>query len=290
MKAGNPMLRVSQLAGAGGARGWGWRGEKRPRRIKDRRAATDSLPCDHDLVGGEHDETCSRHERRDSAREVGFPIACSYNGLKVCWSRLKRADVFCFDVDSTLITSESIVELAKCKGVQDQVAQLTRSAMNGELSFHEALARRMALMRPTRRDVADMTAGDSIKLTPNVKRLFEALRARCPTILPPLPHNRGRKKSIFLLTGGFWELIDPLARELGLSREQVYCNSLLFDEAGSYLGSDVERRMRRRVERGEESRKGRGEERRGEERRGEERRGEERRGEERRGEERRRMT
>mmetsp|Transcript_42071 Transcript_42071/g.132577 ORF Transcript_42071/g.132577 Transcript_42071/m.132577 type:complete len:182 (+) Transcript_42071:193-738(+) len=96
--------------------------------------------------------------------------------------------------------------------------------MNGELSFHEALSRRLKIMKPSRQDVADLIAGDSIKLTPNVEPLFHSLRQR--------------NKSICILSGGFWELIDPLARQLQLSREQVYCNSLLFDDAGAYAGFD----------------------------------------------------
>jgi len=52
-----------------------------------------------------------------------------------------------FDMDSTLIDAETIDELAAIAGVGDQVAEITRQAMNGELDYGEALRRRVSLLK-----------------------------------------------------------------------------------------------------------------------------------------------
>lgn len=60
------------------------------------------------------------------------------------WRRNKRLIVF--DMDSTLIQSEVIVEMAKVHGVGDKVHEITELAMNGKLDFNESLTQRVALL------------------------------------------------------------------------------------------------------------------------------------------------
>lgn len=60
---------------------------------------------------------------------------------------LRRADAVCFDVDSTVITSEGIDDLADYLGCKEKVAELTAKAMGGSMPFHEALALRLDAMR-----------------------------------------------------------------------------------------------------------------------------------------------
>ena len=71
---------------------------------------------------------------------------------------LQKADAVCFDVDSTVITKEGIDELAAFLGVGDRVAALTASAMGGSVPFHEALAARLDVMRPSRKQLDAMLA------------------------------------------------------------------------------------------------------------------------------------
>ncbi|MBM9578683.1 phosphoserine phosphatase SerB [Leptospira sp. 201903070] len=54
----------------------------------------------------------------------------------------KKKSLFTFDMDSTLIQQEVIDELARLAGVYDQVASVTKEAMEGNLDFHEALKKR----------------------------------------------------------------------------------------------------------------------------------------------------
>ena len=56
-----------------------------------------------------------------------------------CQRVLQRADAVCFDVDSTVVTSEGIDALADYLGCGDAVAALTKAAMEGGRPFHTAL-------------------------------------------------------------------------------------------------------------------------------------------------------
>merc|ERR1719199_789076 len=58
---------------------------------------------------------------------------------------LRQADAVCFDVDSTVITKEGIDELAAYLKCGDEVAALTKAAMDGGMPFHEAIEKRLKI-------------------------------------------------------------------------------------------------------------------------------------------------
>ena len=60
---------------------------------------------------------------------------------------LRRFRVACFDMDSTLIETEVIDELAERAGVGDKVREITASAMRGEIDFRESFSQRVALLK-----------------------------------------------------------------------------------------------------------------------------------------------
>jgi len=73
--------------------------------------------------------------------------AAGYDWAVVPHSRLlARMRLLAFDMDSTLITIECVDELAKLRGVGDQVAAITASAMRGEIDFRASLEQRVALL------------------------------------------------------------------------------------------------------------------------------------------------
>jgi phosphoserine phosphatase len=86
--------------------------------------------------------------------------------------------VFAFDVDSTLITTEGIDELAAFAGKGAEVAALTKSAMGGSMPFSVALDRRLALLQPTAPLLARFLLAHPPALTPRVREVFDALVAR----------------------------------------------------------------------------------------------------------------
>ncbi len=107
------------------------------------------------------------------------------------------------DVDSTLIEDEIIELLADAAGSRAEVAAITASAMNGEVDFGESLRTRVATLEGLPESVF-VEIGAAIRVTDGVPELVRGVHA-----------GGGR---IGVISGGFHELIDPLAAGLGLDR------------------------------------------------------------------------
>jgi phosphoserine phosphatase len=105
------------------------------------------------------------------------------------------------DVDSTLIEDEVIELLAAEAGSHDEVAEITRQAMNGRLDFSESLRARVATLAGLPVSVFE-TVGRRIRVTDGVPGLVDGV------------HRAGG--AIGVVSGGFHELLDPLAERLGL--------------------------------------------------------------------------
>jgi len=105
------------------------------------------------------------------------------------------------DVDSTLIENEVIELLADAAGSLDEVARITTSAMNGELDFEESLRARVATLAGLPVSVFDDVAG-LIRVTDGVPEMISGV------------HAAGGRVGV--VSGGFHELVDPIAERLGL--------------------------------------------------------------------------
>ncbi|MDQ4137941.1 MAG: phosphoserine phosphatase SerB [Actinomycetota bacterium] len=105
------------------------------------------------------------------------------------------------DVDSTLIEDEVIELLAAEAGSHDEVAEITRQAMNGLLDFSESLRARVATLEGLPVSLLE-TVGRRIRVTDGVPGLVSGV------------HEAGG--AIGVVSGGFHELLDPLAERLGL--------------------------------------------------------------------------
>ncbi|RWS07699.1 phosphoserine phosphatase-like protein [Dinothrombium tinctorium] len=139
----------------------------------------------------------------------------------------RAADAVCFDVDSTVCRDEAIDELAKFVGREKEVSELTKVAMRGGCTFQEALARRLALIQPSVDILKAYLREHPPRLTPGIKELIALLR--------------GRGVAIYLVSGGFDTLIEPVAKELDIPIKNVFANSLKFYFDGSYAGFDETR-------------------------------------------------
>ena len=107
------------------------------------------------------------------------------------------------DVDSTLIEDEVIELIAEHAGVREEVAAVTERAMRGELDFAQSLRERVATLRGLPIAVIDEVRA-RVRVTNGVPALIAAV------------HERGG--SIAVVSGGFHEVLDPLAASLGLDR------------------------------------------------------------------------
>ena len=137
-----------------------------------------------------------------------------------------------FDFDSTLVQFETLEALADlalagdptAASVRAQIAALTDQAMAGEIDFGHALRQRLALLPLTREQVEALADRAVAALTPSVKRNIEFFEKNAGDIL--------------IISGGFREVIAPVARYLGVAPDRVLCNDLLYDGAGRVVGVD----------------------------------------------------
>lgn len=135
-----------------------------------------------------------------------------------------NADCVCFDVDSTVCVEEAIDELAKFQQVGPLVEAITRNAMGGNMSFRTALQARLNLIQPTRQRLEQFHVQHPSQLTDGIAELIELLHES--------------KIPVYLITGGFHSIVDPVAAELNIPLKNVFANQLLFNEDGSYAGFD----------------------------------------------------
>ncbi len=121
----------------------------------------------------------------------------------------KNMKLVVFDMDSTLIQAEVIVELAKLAGAGDKVNMITESAMRGEMDFKESFRKRVALLKGIRCDQLEKIC-KSLPLTEGAGLVTRTLK------------HLGYKLGI--LSGGFTFVGDYLKERLGF--DYVYANEL----------------------------------------------------------------
>ena len=88
----------------------------------------------------------------------------------------RRKRLLVADMDSTIVTGETLDELAAIAGVGEQVAEITRRSMNGEIDFREALRARVAMLKGTELSALEAT-WRGVRLTPGAKTLVATMRA-----------------------------------------------------------------------------------------------------------------
>lgn len=140
------------------------------------------------------------------------------------YRRMRR--LICFDMDSTLIETEVIDELAIKAGVGDEVKAITESAMRGEIEFTESFRRRVALLKGLDESVMKEIA-ENLPITEGVDRLMFVLK------------RYGYK--IAILSGGFTYFGNYLKQKYGI--DYVYANELEIVDGkltGNYLGDVVD--------------------------------------------------
>ncbi|KAG7344770.1 HAD-superfamily hydrolase [Nitzschia inconspicua] len=137
---------------------------------------------------------------------------------------LYKADAVCFDVDSTVIAEEGIDVLADYLGKGEQVAALTKQAMEGGMKFQDALQQRLELLQPSQQSILQLLQEQPLQLTPNIDTLMNSLQSK--------------QVDIWLVSGGFRIMIEPVASLLNISKHNIVANTILFDDDGNYNGFD----------------------------------------------------
>lgn len=159
------------------------------------------------------------------AAEEGFDISLQEDTM---YRRCRR--LICFDMDSTLIQTECIDQLAEKAGVGDKVREITERAMRGEIDFRESFTERVALLKGLDASVMQEVA-ENLPITEGVGRMMEVLK------------RTGYKTAI--LSGGFTFFGDYLKRKFGF--DYVYANELEIENGkltGRFVGEVVDGRRK----------------------------------------------
>ena len=169
------------------------------------------------LRGTPSDINEMRSQLMQLSSEMEFDFSLQRDNM---FRRMRR--LICFDMDSTLIQTECIDELAMRAGVGDQVKAITERAMRGEIDFKESFKERVALLKGL--DVSVMQdIAEKLPITEGVDRLMSVLK------------RYGYK--IAILSGGFTFFGEYLQRKYGI--DYMYANELEIDDNGKLTGNYV---------------------------------------------------
>ena len=166
------------------------------------------------------DKTSLTEQFMKVSKQLNVDIAFQEDNI---FSRNRR--LVCFDMDSTLIQTEVIDEIAEVAGVGDQVKKITEMAMQGQLDFDESFKKRMKLLKGVKETSLQKIA-ERLPITNGAKRLIDTL------------HSYGFKTAI--LSGGFSYFGNYLKQKLDI--DYVFANQLEIKNGeltGHYIGDIV---------------------------------------------------
>lgn len=138
------------------------------------------------------------------------------------------------DVDSTLTRVEGIEWLAERRGgaVVHQVAEMTQRAMEGTISLDSVYGARLALVQPTRSDVAALADAYAAGTVPGAGSAIAEMQAAGIRVVA--------------VSGGLREAVARFAISLGIPDHDVYAVSVRFTREGAYAGFDEHSPLARR--------------------------------------------
>ena len=169
------------------------------------------------LRGNPADTAAMQRELMNMSQEMAVDFSFQHDDM---YRRMRR--LICFDMDSTLIQTECIDELAKRAGVGDKVSEITARAMHGEIDFKESFKERVALLKGLDASVMKDIA-ENMPITEGTDRLMSVLKT-C-----------GYK--IAILSGGFTYFGEYLRKKYGI--DYVYANELEIGDDGKLTGRYV---------------------------------------------------
>ena len=187
----------------------------------DENARTPKASVEFSVRGTPKNKECMKAEFMKLSTELEVDISFQEDSM---YRRMRR--LICFDMDSTLIETEVIDELAIRAGVGDQVKAITEAAMRGEIDFCESFRQRCALLKGL--DVSVMQEiAENLPITEGVDRLMRILK------------KVGFK--IAILSGGFTYFGNFLKQKYNI--DYVYANELEIENGkltGNHVGDIVD--------------------------------------------------
>ena len=187
----------------------------------DENARNPKASVEFSVRGTPKNKECMKAEFMKLSTELEVDISFQEDSM---YRRMRR--LICFDMDSTLIETEVIDELAIRAGVGDQVKAITEAAMRGEIDFCESFRQRCALLKGL--DVSVMQEiAENLPITEGVDRLMRILK------------KVGFK--IAILSGGFTYFGNFLKQKYNI--DYVYANELEIENGkltGNHVGDIVD--------------------------------------------------
>ncbi len=117
----------------------------------------------------------------------------------------RRKRLLIADMDSTIVTSETLDEIAAYAGLKDVIAPITRRSMNGEIDFPTALRERVAMLKGLAVDALQKTL-EATELTPGARTLVQTMK-------------KGGALTA-LVSGGFTFFTGPIGRQCGFDLDR----------------------------------------------------------------------
>ena len=168
------------------------------------------------------DQHCIRPTLAAVATHQAVDIAVSPGGL-MRWAK----KLVVMDVDSTLIQQEVIELLGAKAGKEDEIKEITDSAMRGDLDFEASLRARVALLAGLPESVIDEVR-DQVLLTPGARTLVSTLKK--------LGH------SVAVVSGGFTSVIEPILKELDITHYRANTLEVVDGKlSGKIIGDVIDR-------------------------------------------------
>jgi phosphoserine phosphatase len=190
--------------------------------IADRAASTLTaavIRCVCEAVSGSETIILSPGEAADIMLDVApdlNAVGAALNGAAIdavtTPAEGRRKRLLIADMDSTIVTGETLDELADFAGIKDRIAAITARAMNGELDFKSALRQRVAMLRGLPVDALERT-WQRVRLTPGARELVATMRAQGALTV--------------LVSGGFSFFTSRVAASCGF--DEYRANTLLDD-------------------------------------------------------------
>lgn len=136
------------------------------------------------------------------------------------------------DFDSTFVTVEVMDELAAVtlenfpekEKIVSEVREITRLGMEGKIPFNESLARRIKLLQGNKSQVEKLAKEVKEKVSVSIRKNKKFFLENAD--------------SIYIISGGFKEVIIPIVSEFGIVPDHVFANTFRFDEKGNIIGVD----------------------------------------------------
>ncbi len=138
--------------------------------------------------------------------------------------------VYIIDFDSTFTQVEALDELAKIvlknnaakEQIEQQISEITNQAMNGQISFDQALSERIQLLTIHKNDIDSLIKVLKQKVSVSFIKNKDKIQLH--------------QDSIYIVSGGFKEFIWPVVQEFGIQYSHVFANEFILNEQGFVTG------------------------------------------------------